>query len=408
MSTPVPVRVLHVLHYPVFGGPYTEVATLHGPLQERGFQTSVLLTDQPGNAYTRLTGNGVPVERVRLHRLRKSLNPRLQAAYLMSLPADIRRIRRALRQTGAGIVELSGVENPHAAIAGRQEGVAVVWRISGRGLPWSPLRSLAAGMVRRWADAVVTVGEVARYYPEMHAGGLPVIPFYPPVDGVRFDPSRRSGAELRRSLGIPQDAPVVGAVGNINPDKGREFFVRAAALVRARVPSARFLLVGQVMDSHKDLFTRLQRLAGEGGLAFGKDVFLHSPQGDVAEALAAMDVFVQSSVRESISIALLEGMTMARPVVATAVGGTSDVVHDGVEGFVVRPRDGGAMAEAVVKILLDAQAARAMGAAGRQAALARWTVANAADQHATAYRIAMERAAGRRARRVQAADGTGR
>lgn len=399
LSVSAPVRILHVLHHPVFGGPHNVVALLHAPLAERGYETRALLTNKPGNAAERMRAQGIPVDTVPLQRLRGTKNPLVHARVMWNFWGDVSRIRRAIRATRAQVVELSGPENLHAAAAGRLEHIGVVCKVLGStGVP-KRLRPTLAGLVRGWSDVVMTAGEGTPYFPEFQPQDLPVVPYYPPVDTTRFDPAQRSGAVVRRALGLPDGALLVGTVGNVNPDKGHGYFVRAAVLVRQEAPDTRFVIVGSVLDSHRSLFAHIQHVASKAGLAFGRDIQVYTPTGDVADALAAMDVFVQSSVTEGVSGALLEAMAMARPIVATAVGGTPGVVQDGVNGYLVPSRDPDAIAAKVLRLLRDPGARTAFGDANRQAALANWTLFRAADQHAKAYHIAIERAAARHPRR---------
>jgi glycosyltransferase involved in cell wall biosynthesis len=89
-------------------------------------------------------------------------------------------------------------------------------------------------------------------------------------------------------------------------------------------------------------------------------------RADVREVLAALDVFVLPSRTEGMSNALLEAMAMALPVVATAVGGTPEVIADGRSGLLVPPDDASALAAAIARVLADADLARRLGAAARQ------------------------------------------
>jgi glycosyltransferase involved in cell wall biosynthesis len=154
------------------------------------------------------------------------------------------------------------------------------------------------------------------------------------------------GAELRRSLGIPADAPLVVQVACFKPQKAPERFVELAALVGRRVPAAHFLLVGD-----GDLRGRLESLRAAAGL----DRRLHLPgwRRDVAAVYAAATVVTLTSRFEGLPRALVEALTASVPVAAMAVDGVVEVVRDSVNGFLVAEGDTAALAARVVELLED-------------------------------------------------------
>jgi glycosyltransferase involved in cell wall biosynthesis len=108
-------------------------------------------------------------------------------------------------------------------------------------------------------------------------------------------------------------------------------------------------------------------------------------QEDILPWLAALDVFVLSSDWEGMSNALLEAMAAGLPVVATAVGGTPEVVVDGVTGLLVPPHDPISLAEAIVRLLDAPDLRRQMGQAGRERVKKRFTVERMVEQTQTLY-----------------------
>jgi glycosyltransferase involved in cell wall biosynthesis len=166
---------------------------------------------------------------------------------------------------------------------------------------------------------------------------------------------------VREELGIPESSPVVGTVGNFTPKKAHGTLVEAAVLVRAKVPEARVVMVG-----HGPLEGELRRRARQLGLE--EAVIFTGYREDAARVTSAFDVFALPSAFEGLSVALLEAMALGRPVVATRVGGTPEVVRDGTEGFLVPPGDQGALAEGIARLLRDRDLSDRMGKAARQRA----------------------------------------
>jgi sugar transferase (PEP-CTERM/EpsH1 system associated) len=166
-------------------------------------------------------------------------------------------------------------------------------------------------------------------------------------------------AATKRGLGL-QDVPlIIGNIARFYPAKDQRTLVRAFATVAAVVPGARLLLVG---DGPQKAATA--RFAAEAGIA-GKVLFL-GQRRDIPELLQIMDIFVLSSVKEGLPIALLEAMAAGVPVVATDVDGNPELVRNGVTGIVVPPRSPEAMARAILRLHADRRLAGEMGSRGHQ------------------------------------------
>jgi glycosyltransferase involved in cell wall biosynthesis len=176
----------------------------------------------------------------------------------------------------------------------------------------------------------------------------------------------------------PDAPPLVGSVGRLESPKGYEYLVDAAALVGERVPDVRVRLVGDGV---------LRGALGARVVAAGLDgrVELAGWSDEPLAEIAAMDVYVVSSVTETTNLTVLEAMALGKPVVVTNVGGLPEVVEDGVTGLVVPPRDPGALADAVVSLLGDPELRARMGAAGRERFLERFTVERMTDAHLELY-----------------------
>lgn len=180
----------------------------------------------------------------------------------------------------------------------------------------------------------------------------------PPTDGVGSPSDAR---EVRAELGISNGLPVVGCVANFRTAKAHPDLLRAAALVRRKIPEVRFVLVGQ-----GPLEERTRRLARDLGLT--DSVLFAGYREDAARLCAAFDLFTLSSVHEGLSIALLEAMAAGTPAVVTDAGGLPEVVEDGVHGRVVPRRDPAALAAAIVELLSDDGLRARMGRAARKRA----------------------------------------
>ena len=215
--------------------------------------------------------------------------------------------------------------------------------------------------VRRLAHRYVAVApRVAREAVEQRiapAGGVVVVPSAVDLDHIPVSPD----PDVRESLGVPLDAPLVGTVGRIVAQKCPLDFVRMCAVIHAQRPEVRFVMVGDATLESADLETETRREAER----LGVPVVFTGFRPDAPRVAAAFDVYVVPSLYEGLGRAVTEAMASARPVVATAVNGVPDLVEPGVTGLLASPRDPDSLAVAVLWMLDHPEDARQMAAQGR-------------------------------------------
>lgn len=166
------------------------------------------------------------------------------------------------------------------------------------------------------------------------------------VDVHRFAP-RPPAEELRRELRLPADRPIVGNLTHFSWWKGQTVFLEAAKKVLDAGTNAHFLLAGKETDG-------AEARAKVQSLGIGDHVTLAGFRTDIPEVLSLLNVSVLSSLAgEGFSGVLREAMCMGVPVVATDVGGNSELVKDGKTGRLVPPGDAAALATAIRQILAD-------------------------------------------------------
>jgi len=191
------------------------------------------------------------------------------------------------------------------------------------------------------------------------------------VDTQRFRP-RWPNEALRESLGLSKAAPVVGIVAALRPEKRHDRFLQCAVRILGQIPAARFLIVGDGPDRR-----RLESLAADLGLV--QSVHFLGSRDDVPELLALFDVMLLTSEMEANPVSILEAMAAEKPVVAPAVGSIGETVINGKTGVLFVPGDVDAASAAVVELLGDRNRAAAMGRAGREAVLSRWSIEQMVD-----------------------------
>jgi L-malate glycosyltransferase len=245
-------------------------------------------------------------------------------------------------------------------IAGRLAGVPVVYSEHNKQERYHAATRRLNAVTWRWQSRAIAVSaDVADSIREHIGGDVPLDVVLNGVDVDRFDRARVGVTTVRQELGIPADAPVVGTVAVFRTQKRLADWVEAARLLRVAHPTAHFLLVG-------DGPLREEVVAAVEGAGLRGVVHLPGLQPEVRPYLAAMDVYMMSSVFEGLPIALLEAMSMGCGVVCTSVGGIPEVVRTGENGALVEPGKPAMLAAAAGELLADpARRARYAAAARR-------------------------------------------
>lgn len=210
-------------------------------------------------------------------------------------------------------------------------------------------------------DAAIAVSQAVAASVRTARGDRP-----PPVEvvtyGADLDAERRPDREAARvTLGLDPAQRVVGTVGNLTPKKDHRTLVEAFAGVARDRADVRLVVVGTGPEQEQ-----LLDLCRERGISDA--VLFTGVRDDVADILAAFDVFVLSSLHEGLPIAMLEAMATGVPVVATRVGGIPEVISDGVDGLLVPPGDPTRLADAIVSVLDDPATRADLGSRGRRRA----------------------------------------
>lgn len=353
-----PIRIMKFLAVLAIGGSERQAVLLGEELDRTRFDVHFGYCARTNdNIEAKLIQRGVPLTQYDVRNLYgvKAFRQRVKLAQYLR------------RQRISIVHSYNFYSNVFAVPAARLAGVPVIIAsIRDNGQGWTPWQRRVERLVCRMAHRVVVNAEVIkrRLTAEGYDGDrITVVP-----NGTNFTPDTPPSrcARLREELELPPAAPIVGMVARLDPIKGIEYFLEAAALVRAECPDARFLIVGdnRVNVAYRNDLKRLaQRLGLHTVLRFT------GFRNDAADLLSLCSVSVLASLSEGLSNTLLESMAAGIPVVATAVGGNPEAVEDGVTGILVPPKDSAALAAAICRILYDKELAAAMGRAGRRRVL---------------------------------------
>ena len=199
----------------------------------------------------------------------------------------------------------------------------------------------------RFVDGYIAVSEATGRYLQADKGlpGNKISVIQNGCDLKRFAVSADS-SRLKTSLGIADDEVVLVVPGRLEPQKGHRFLLQAMPLIEHRFPKTRLVCVGD-----GSLKPALEQMAS--GLRLTKPVLFVGYQSNVHDWYGLADVIVMPSLYEGLPLVAIEALAASRPVVATAVDGTSEVIIDGMTGLSVPPENPEALANAVCTLLAD-------------------------------------------------------
>ena len=197
------------------------------------------------------------------------------------------------------------------------------------------------------------------------------------IDADQFSLIRTNRSEVLPGL-WPEDK-VVTMVANMNfPEKGHADLIEAAKSICARIPQAKFVLVGDGRERQG-----LEQRAKEAGLA-GRVVFL-GRRTDVPQILKCSDLSVLPSWAEGLPNVVLESVAVGTPVVATRVGGIPEIIEDGVSGLLVPPRDPAALGSALIRLIEDPELAARMAARAHETLCERFSFSRVLQEFQSLY-----------------------
>lgn len=246
--------------------------------------------------------------------------------------------------------------------------------------PMGTLAAAASRFATGLSDCVVAVSDGVRAYLEQaHVPADKIRLIHNGFDFERLANDGAGRAAVRAAQGWSEDDIVIGTLAVLKERKGLRYLPEAAKLVLASHPSARFFVAGEGPG-------RAALEAAVEGLGIQDRFHLLGQRSDPLALLGAADIYVLPSLFEGLPRSLLEAMAMRKAVVVTDIGGSREVVRDGVSGFVVPPRDVVSLAGAISR-LAGSQALRiACGDAGERTIRQQFDARRTAAAHETIYR----------------------
>ncbi len=300
---------------------------------------------------------------------------------------DIRRLMRYVDESKPDIVHVNGSQDHWAA------GIANYWRgrstclIRTRHNTYKVKNSFSNRILNRfWTDYQIVVCDMVRktlasqpiFDPErlctIHNG----------VDANRFSPNTVTREQVRSSLGYRPEHILCGIVGRLVLAKGHTFLLQAVSTLRNTCPELRLLVIGE-----GTMREALEKEAHKLGI---HDITQFSGfQSEMQNWVQAIDIGIQPSIDcDTSSFSLKELMAAEKPVIASDYGGLSEILDDGVEGYVVPASTVAPLAQALVNLIRHPELRSSMGRKGRQRVLREFTIEHFADATLVAYKHALE------------------
>ncbi|HTY97785.1 MAG TPA: glycosyltransferase [Solirubrobacteraceae bacterium] len=352
-----PLRLLFTLPWATRSGGAEEMlqALIEGG-PGHGYESEVAFL-QDGPWPQALRAEGVPVYVLGAGRVREL---HTGARAVLRLARVLRRRRPDVLLNWVGKTQLYG--SPAAVLAGM--GGRVVW--------WQ--HAIPTG---HWLDRCATalpavaIGCTSHAAAEAQRGIRPARPMFVVAAGTRA-PTPGEGAPPVGLPDLPAGTPVLGLVARLQPWKGQDRLVRAAALLRERGQAVHVLLVGGDSWELAPAYAQaLPRLIAELGMR--EHVTMTGEVPDAGPYIDRMDILVNASDPEPFGIVLLEGMARGVAVVAVDNGGPREIVQNGVTGVLARSGEPAALADALEPLLASPELRARLAAAGRERQRAEFT-----------------------------------
>ncbi len=368
-----PYRILHVVNTLTVYGVPKQMMTVIRNYDRSAITPTVCSLMGQGQIKPDIEASGVEVIEMRMPSQRRSIIPNLKV--LLGLVRIIRQRKIDIVRTHGYFPNLYG---RYAAILTNAKCVVSSEHNQYKGLELKPKRRIIRRLLALRTNALVAVSEAVKadmvLYDRIPADKINVIYNGFDIDSIPAGDRTRT----RRSLGIPEDVQVIGAIGRNEDQKGHRFLIEALSLIKDSHPKAMVLLIGDG-KLHGVLKDYAQKMGVASRMIFA------GLRKDIPDVLAAMDIYAMPSLWEGFGNALIEAMVASRPVVATSIGPFQEILTDGTDALLVPVKDSQALASAIVRLLDDPALAQALGRAARQRVIDRFGIKNTVAQQMELY-----------------------
>ena len=339
---------------------------LASTLDKKKFKPVVCLAKKT-KALDLYSKEGIKTHVINMERIKKSYDPIYLFKLIFKFFPTVSHIRHIIRTEGVDLVHANDLLDIYGPVAGILEKKPTVQYV--RWILESPvfLRKIITWIVYHINDRVFTVSDgVAKIMFAKKGRVLPkAITCYDWIDMEKVGHNQK-GLDIRKEYKIADNTRIVGCVGRLEFWKGQEIFIRAAALVFAKMPETVFMVVGGAVEgrNRESYGTMLKKLAIE--LSISNRVVFTGHRTDISNVMGSFDIFVHSSITpDPLPGVVMEAMYNKCPVVGADAGGVPEEVAAYETGLLYQPGDPEQMAKKIISLLKDPERMLKMGLAGR-------------------------------------------
>jgi glycosyltransferase involved in cell wall biosynthesis len=371
----VKIKVANIIEEGKVGGPQVRMINVAKGI-EREINTIIIMpTENSENFRERCRGAGVAYIALAISRITKE--PLAAFKYLLFSISEVFKITHLLKHGNFDLIHVSGGSWQYKGlIAGRLAGIKVIWHLNDTSMPWF-FRKIFY-LLNPLADGFIFASHRSlKYYDSIISDkkNSAIIPA--PVDTNKFNPNK-----ICLSNDTLSGKFVIGTVANVNPVKGLEIFIQAAAYLNIDIKNAYFVVIGEVFNRQKKYYKSLLNLCNE--LSVDNIKFI-SGVSDVRPLLSRFDVYVCSSNFESSPISVWEAMSMGKPIISTDVGDVPLYVENNKNGFIVDVGDAFSLAEKLKLLSKNRKLCQKFGCLSRDISIKKLDISYCLMRHISIY-----------------------
>jgi glycosyltransferase involved in cell wall biosynthesis len=384
------IKVLQVVVDNNIGGIQNRMLQVIEGLKEKDIEIIVLTPTTKGTFSDIARKMGITVYQAGIQS--PSLNNSLpnyfkNICWLLNFPIGVFQTIRIIKKEKIRIVHANGLLSLHAVVAGILLNRKVCWHLISTLYPAYLVRVLRPLIFNPAVHAVLITHNTPEYYFGSRKDQADFSIIFEPVDLEYFCGNAgftEAGKEFLRDYNVTDTTRVISFIGNINPQKGLEYFIRSASEVKEHYAGkVKFLIIGKKAGGHENYFSLLQTLIAD--LKMEDDILFMGKIEDLRPVLARTDIFLMTSISEGTPIVILEAMAMEVPVIAPDVGGISDQVIDGKTGIITGPETFRSTSDAVLFLLRNPGIRYNMGKEGRDWAKKQFSLEKCVEEHDNLY-----------------------
>ena len=379
-----PIRVANIIEDGRLAGPQIRMINVASALSPN-YETTIVMPERNSSEFQkRCDKYSVPYKMLPITRI--TIKDRIEALrYLIFFVHEIFLISRFLKKKQFDLVHVSGGSwQIKGLIAAKIAKTKVIWHLNDSQMP--SIVRLIFKFLSNFSDGFIYASSRSyKYYCDLAPKSTKTVIIQAPVDINQFDPNLYF---IDDDGDIPnlEKSIVVGTVANINPVKGFELIIKAAAILNQKKISSVFLILGPVYEPQRYYYKKLQELCEK--LAVDNIYFVGS-RSDVRPLLSRFDIYICSSSFESSPISVWEAMSMAKPVVSTDVGDVSRFVREDHNGYIVQVGDEVAFADKISRLIVSKERRRLFGEKSREIVRRELSLEKCVKKHMDFYMLVL-------------------